>query len=233
MKKHEIRTIINKILYPNHETRKLISLFRELSLTSDHQVLDVGCGYGEKMKLLNSLGINIEGVEVNEEIVSRVRAAGLACLSIDDFQALEKQYDVVLMSHIIEHFSPKDLLVFLDEYLARLKTNGVLIILTPLLSPYFYDDFDHIKPYHPTGINMVFCDSTAQVQYYSRNRMQLIDLWFRRSPFRLNFCPGLYLSRYSKLPLALNIIFAILFRISFGVIGITDGWIGMYKKISQ
>jgi predicted SAM-dependent methyltransferase len=65
------------------------------------------------------------------------------------------------MSHVIEHFSPKDLIPFLDDYLDRLKVGGRLVIAIPLLTPYFYDDFDHVKPYHPMGILMVFCADRA------------------------------------------------------------------------
>jgi len=60
------------------------------------------------------------------------------------------------MSHIIEHFAPHDLLPFIDSYLHRLQPGGRLIICTPLLTKNFYNDFDHVKPYQPVGIGMVF-----------------------------------------------------------------------------
>ena len=55
------------------------------------------------------------------------------------------------MSHVIEHFAPSDLLVFMDGYIDLLRPGGHLIIATPLMSPYFYDDFDHIKPLSTSG----------------------------------------------------------------------------------
>jgi hypothetical protein len=112
-----------------------------------------------------------------------------------------------------------------------MKDGGYLIIITPLNSPHFYDDFDHIKPYHPTGINMIFCDQKSQVQYHSKFTLEMIDIWFRKEPIKLHFFSGLYVKKYSKIPLIINIISTFLFYFSFRLIGITDGWIGVCRKV--
>ena len=62
------------------------------------------------------------------------------------------QYDVLVMSHIIEHFQYQDLIKFIESYLGCLKTGGLLLIATPVMNPSFYDDFDHVKPYTHIGI---------------------------------------------------------------------------------
>ncbi len=147
-----------------------------------------------------------------------------------DFNKTNDLYDVLLMSHIIEHFNPEDLLKFMDNYLERLKKGGYLIIATPLFTHYFYIDFDHVKPYYPTGINMVFGNNDDQVQYYSNNKLELVDIWFRRGPFRLFFYRGIYLKSYNQLPVILEMLLTLLFRMSFGLIGRTTGWMGLYKK---
>ncbi len=223
--------IFNAMLNIRNEEQRLLKLIYSINLSPGQKILDVGCGYGKKMELLSLHGFELTGVDVNLDIIKTNREAGLNCMTVQEFNRTEDLYDVLLMSHVIEHFQPSDLLTFMDAHLNRLKIGGHLIIATPLNSPYFYEDFDHVKPYHPTGINMVFCSKNDQVQHCSQNKIELLDIWFRKGPYKLIFSPGLYLSKYNKFPFLMNVGFAILFRLSFGMIGKTDGWMGLYRKV--
>lgn len=224
--------IINSILTVEKERDRLRSLLQALDLSPNHKVLDVGCGYGKNVILMREMGLNVLGVEVNPAIVAKNCNVGINCVTVEEFNAIQEKYDLMLVSHVIEHFQPDDLLVFLDSYLDRLKVGGFLIIATPLYSPYFYEDFDHVKPCHPTGINMVFCSNDAQVQFYSRNKLTLINIWFRKGPFRRIFGRDIYIPKSFPVSKIINMIFALTFKMSFGIIGRKDGWIGVYKKIS-
>lgn len=224
-----IKYIITKIETFRSEEKNLIRFITNIPGHMDLSVLDVGCGYGRNIKLLNSLVNKIVGVDANEVIVKTIRKIGIDCLTVEEFENTSELYDVILMSHVIEHFHPDDLLKFMGYYLERLKNGGFLIIVTPLNSPYFFDDFDHIKPYSPVGISMVFGENNAQVKYYSNHTLDLIDLWFRRSPFMIiNFKGRMLRCQYHIR--AFNIVLNVLFRISFGLIGRCDGWMGLYQK---
>jgi len=86
----------------------------------DARILDVGCGYGSKLKQLTELGYtNVKGVEINHAIVDAVKREGFAVVSADEFVLDEQKeaYDLLLMSHIIEHFQYKDLIKFIENYL--------------------------------------------------------------------------------------------------------------------
>lgn len=194
--------------------------------------LDVGCGYGRYLRLLKSSGFEATGVDANQELIRANRELGLQVLHVDEWLKTDDTYDVILMSHVIEHFTPKDLIPFLDGYLDRLKVGGSLIIATPLLTRYFYDDFDHVKPYHPRGIMMVFGTENAQVQYYSRNKLTLEDVWIRRSPLDLPHTSGRYQTSLRARPRqAAMFLSAIMFRLSGGFIGEASGWVGRFKKV--
>lgn len=227
-----LKNIIRNILYIRNEEKKVLEIIESLNLSKNQVILDVGTGRGRYIKLLgHASDANIIGIEINKELIEQSKEAGLNVISIEEFEMLDNQYDVILMSHIIEHFNPVDLLAFIDTYLDKLRKGGVLIIATPLHSSYFYDDFDHVRPYRPTGIQLVFGSHKKQVQYYSRNKLELIDIWFRKAPYRLVNYAGLYLHKYSRLPTLFNVILAILFRLTYGFIGQKNGWIGVYRKL--
>jgi SAM-dependent methyltransferase len=203
------------------------------SLHQQCRVLDVGCGYGRYLRALSGLGVDVTGVDVNPDLVHANRRNGLQCLTAEEFSQSVDSYDVILMSHVIEHFSPKDLVPFMDGYLDRLKVGGRLVIATPLLTPYFYDDFDHVKPYHPTGVLMVFGTEQAQVQYYSRNKLTLEDVRIRRSPLRPPHTSGRYKEAIRARPRQIvEFVSALLFRASGGLIGESDGWVGLFRKVA-
>lgn len=230
MLKKFMNNVFNKFADIQNEERNLMRFFAKLPRTAEMKILDVGCGYGRNIKLLSGLGYNILGVEANEAIVEANSKSNIKCLTVAEFSKTSELYDVVLMSHVIEHFPPDKLLPFMESYLDRLKPGGFLVIITPLNSPYFYDDFDHVRPYSPIGITMVFGGNNAQVQYYGNQRMDLIDLWFRRSPFRIVNFKGRFLGGQYHLHLY-NIICVVLFRLSFHLIGRCDGWMGLFKKM--
>jgi SAM-dependent methyltransferase len=231
--KQRIQSIVAWVMSCDGETDKLLAMLRR-HCDQNSRILDVGCGYGRNLRALRDAGFsNITGVEKNQKIVEFVRQDGYICFGLEDFAQSSESFDVILMSHVIEHFSPEDLLIFMDAYLDRLVPKGRLLIATPLLGDCFYDDFDHVKPYLPTGILHVFGQSAAQVQFYSRNRLELCDLWFRRGYHKFVNYRSAYLKTPMTLPLqVLNLLSALFFRASFGRVGKVDGWIGIFKKFN-
>lgn len=229
-----VKAIFQAVTTFDAEPSKVIDYISHchVGTTNGRKVLDVGCGVGRYLGRLSAKHFDVTGVDANADIVGVNRKAGLHCLTTEEFSRTQDEYDIILMSHVIEHFTPQDLLPFIDGYLDRLKVGGSLIIATPLLTRYFYDDFDHVKPYHPRGIMMVLGTDHAQVQYYSRNKLILEDLWIRRSPLSLPHMRGRYVSGLQATPhQAMMFLSAVLFRLSGGFIGESSGWVGRFKKV--
>lgn len=225
-----LKKIFTRIVDIDNEKSKVIHFVQQYAdkLTP---IIDIGCGYGRLMSPIQAMGYPVIGVEKNQTIIDANQRNGLVCMNVTEFEAYTKPVKMMVLSHIIEHFTPTDLMTFLNQCLDKLDKGGYLVIATPLHSPYFYDDFDHVKPYHPTGLQMVFGGKAAQVQYYSPHQLALKDLWFRRSAF----FSTLRKSSYLKTPLnyfyyGLDFTMALLFRLSGGMIGRKDGWVGVFRK---
>jgi len=208
-------------------------------LGSSAKILDVGCGFGEKMEWLIKDGYSPHGVDVNAETVRAAQEKGFHCVTPDALALTHDVYDLVLMVHIVEHFHPSDLLAFLDGYLDRLRVGGYLLVATPLEWNNFYADFDHIKVYHPNAFISVMSQADSQVQFHSRHRLRLAGLGLRRRPWEVPAYEDLYrefndagfpwrLSRCIKHRLSRWV-----FRCTDGAMGgVTTGWVGLFVKVA-
>lgn len=195
-------------------------------------VLDIGCGYGRMLELIPTDRYETFGVDLNDKIVEACKAKGLNCFTPTFFKSeTDLKFDVMLMLHVIEHMAPDDCFKFIDGYLDRLKEGGILIIATPVLTDYFFEDFDHIKPYYPVGINMVFSGNNAQVQYYSRNKLKMIDLWYKKYFFRITNSRSIYFPMGKFLHDLGRLLSALIFKITLGQVGKKDGWVGVFRKV--
>jgi SAM-dependent methyltransferase len=227
-----IKALYLQLVNADPESRKLRELIGRY-VKADALILDVGCGYGRNLEQLERGGFsNVTGIDINPQIVMANKERGLNCIGITDLNAGVGKFDLILMSHVIEHFSPLDLKSFIDNYLEFLLPNGYLVIATPLMSDYFYDDFDHVKPYQPAGILQVFGKGNAQIQYYGKNKLALRDLWFRKGRYRLSFFKANYIkTRWTRIVQIVTFASAFLFFISRGFIGKKDAWVGVFQKI--
>lgn len=218
------------ILEYSHEQIELGCIFRGIS--SDALIIDVGCGKGRNLEALRRLGFsNVIGVDVNPELVQIVKQKGYSGLTAQEFDARFKgtYADVILLSHIVEHFEYRPLLDFLGTYLDRLKVGGSMVVVTPLMSDMFYNDFDHVKPYLPLGFSMVFARETEQIQGQSDHVLSLQDIRFYRAPFRLQWYRVFYVPGASTWPLWINRVLRLLFLLSKGGVGRRSGWIGKFR----
>ena len=217
--------------------RAILSRFvRSLGLSADQSILDVGCGFGRNLRWLTDEGIRVVGVDINPKLVEAARDADLECLTVEELEARDDRFDVLLMAHIIEHFAPHDLLRFLDSHLDRLKVGGHLIIATPLMWARFFNDFDHVRPYHPRAILSVFGSDATQVQFHARNRLELVDLGLRRMPCGRESIFEEFAARHRGvvgrcLAGATRTGLRAIYRLSGGrLCGRTNGWIGLFRK---
>lgn len=226
-----VRDLIMKAAYQKPEDKHILSFTASIQHDVGRRALDVGCGYGSKMEKLAAAGWDVLGVEVDDAALTTVKEKGFKCANPDEFKKIAGDFDLILMSHVIEHFDSDGLIAFMETYLDRLKQNGYLVIATPLLTRQFFDDPDHVRPYYPGSLLMIYGDAGHQTRLRSRQRLTLIDLWFRRQPWSINWSRGTSLKKGITTARTVNILLAVLFLATFGIAGRVTGWVGLFKKV--
>ena len=109
-----LRSVYQCVLHLDGESGQILRMLGMAGNASGLRVLDVGCGYGRMLRLMSEAGFDAAGVEINPDIVEENRKAGLRCWTPEDLEQSMEQFDAILMAHVIEHFSPAELLKFMD-----------------------------------------------------------------------------------------------------------------------
>ena len=123
-------------------------------------VLDIGCGRGEFLELMRSLGVPARGIDLSPDAVAACRAKGLEAEVADWFERLaalpEASLDGIFCSQVVEHLPPERLPAAVKLAASRLARGGVFAIETPnpeclaIFSTHFYLDPTHTRPVpHP------------------------------------------------------------------------------------
>jgi SAM-dependent methyltransferase len=97
-------------------------------------VVDVGCGRGELLGLLQQHGIPARGVDTNDAMVELCRARGFDAERDDALRFLDRQADAslggLIAIQVVEHFDPAYLLRFLETAHHKLRAGAPLVLET-------------------------------------------------------------------------------------------------------
>ena len=102
-----------------------------LAASEAGSLLDVGCGNGHFLKRMQTLGWRVSGVEPDPAAVAYAASQGLQVFkgTIRDVP-INARYDVITLSHVIEHVS--DPVNLLRQCRERLRQNaGRIVVTTP------------------------------------------------------------------------------------------------------
>lgn len=224
--------------YPAHyqtlENIRVEQLFNtwQQHATQPLSVLDYGMGRGKYLELFRSLGMQVTGVDINPSYIAEAQERGFEALHESELEGLQRSFDIIYLSHLIEHLDPEQLMVVLDKLISLLSANGRLVIISPTLGERFFFDFSHIRPYYPQSIRHAFGQSSSPLSFGATEQVVLNDIYFFKDPVRTRKWRSFYIttSRLHPLTRTLNKAFDLAWRATGGHAGITSSWLGVYQK---
>lgn len=145
------------------ELRPYLAILKESEITSG--ILDVGCGRGEWLELLEDAGLDATGIESNSVLAAAVRNKHLKVIEADALEYLRgiahESVNAVTAFHLVEHLEFSQLVELLDETRRILRPGGLLILETPnpknlvVGACNFYSDPSHRQPLFPETLQFL------------------------------------------------------------------------------
>lgn len=129
--------------------------FFETKIQKEDKVLDLGCGYGSFLFFLKAHGYeNVTGVDISTEEITVCKKLfkeyKFHQTDIHDYiRSTDEKFNVVYLSHVLEHIRKEELFGFLEGVRNILTDDGVFIIVVPNCAAYFngaanrYGDITH------------------------------------------------------------------------------------------
>ena len=123
----------------NHRAMSQVSLARQyLNIDDGSNILDIGCGFGENFSMLKKMKINPNffAIEAGENYINRLLELGASILPTKDGSVeLDQNYhgffDVIFMSHVLEHFNANELESIVVKIHKYLKDGGIFVCEVP------------------------------------------------------------------------------------------------------
>ncbi len=127
-----------------------------------NNVLDLGCGRGEFLELLQENDVNARGVDIYPDFVEYCQYKGLNTIEADAIpyinQLENESVDGIFSAQLVEHLTADQIISLCNIAYQKLKKGCYFVIETPnpsSLSIYmnsFYLDPSHVKPIHPKAM---------------------------------------------------------------------------------
>jgi len=122
-------------------------------------VIDLGCGRGEFLAVVEQAGMKAIGVDMNASMVDHAKKLGYQAVKSDALSYLSNlepnSCSIISGFHIVEHIPFDDLLKVFDECYRTINRDGFILFETPnpnnltIGAANFYVDPSHIKPIPP------------------------------------------------------------------------------------
>ncbi|HXG35023.1 MAG TPA: class I SAM-dependent methyltransferase [Bryobacteraceae bacterium] len=119
------------------------------------KVVDLGCGRGEFLELMQEAGIEALGVDHSAAFVELCRRKGLRAEEADLLEWLRAgtdSFDAIFCAHVVEHLPPAYVPELVRLAADALVPGGLLLIETPnphclaIFATHFYLDPTHVRP---------------------------------------------------------------------------------------
>jgi 2-polyprenyl-3-methyl-5-hydroxy-6-metoxy-1,4-benzoquinol methylase len=157
---------------------RYLSLFPPAS--EPGRIVDIGCGRGEMLAMLEKEGHEVQGVDTDLGMVEICTARGVPAVVDDGIHFLSQTPDDslkgIFCAQVVEHLITPELEQLVRLSLRTLRVGGVLVIETInprssfALGNHFYADTSHVRPVHPETLRFI-CEQVGfqEVQLEERS----------------------------------------------------------------
>jgi SAM-dependent methyltransferase len=135
------------------------------------KVVDLGCGTGVFLTLLEEAGVQCIGLDIDMALVEQLKSSGHSVFHAShlDLCTHAQGCDGIHISHVIEHLWGDEMKTLLEDCVASLAANGLLVIRTPNWSNKyvsgggFWDDYTHKRPYSLRQLEKMLVDMGMRI----------------------------------------------------------------------
>jgi SAM-dependent methyltransferase len=143
--------------FDSEHTREVLRFYVPM-LAEHNPVLELGCGRGELIRLLEEAGCRAYGVDSDEGMAEKARADGLDVTCADAIEFLHADpvpgpYGGVSCVHLLEHLTPDEIMRLMAGVRRVLRPGGRFLAVTPnpacyaVLTHDFWRDPTHVRFY--------------------------------------------------------------------------------------
>ena len=140
---------------------------------------------------IRRVAIKLHGVDILQEPIQKLKQLGYFAYTVEELKNMSDQYDVVLISDVIEHVN--DPVEFLNFYSNYLKPGGKLIVSTPnanrannFINILFNNTYS-VNPEH----TFWFCPRTM-AEVISRTSLKIFEFYWAGHYFEPSQVTGIY-----------------------------------------
>jgi 2-polyprenyl-3-methyl-5-hydroxy-6-metoxy-1,4-benzoquinol methylase len=125
--------------------RLMLDLLQRVAVLAPARILEVGCGWGTNLTLLEKAGYDVTGLDISRRALTKLDRTDRRLVEADltkDLPANAPEFDAVLALDVIEHIEDDRAAVL--RLFQLVKPDGYVIVSVPAL-PGLYSEFDRVQ----------------------------------------------------------------------------------------